>query len=106
MPAGAFVLGVNQLVEGASGPAGGLFLIDEFEAVIVELLEELVPGNLLQVFVVAIPGIREAKSEDARLVTLVGAANLGRLSATRFCPLTNSVVILGRFGECHFWTSQ
>lgn len=106
MTAGVFVLRVNQLVEVALCSACGLVLVDKFEAVIVELLKEFVPGDLLQVFVVTISGIGEAESEDASLVTLVGAADFRRLSATRICPLANCVVILGRLGKCHCWTSR
>jgi len=100
------VFGIDELIEVALRPSRSFFLVNEFEAVLVELLKKLVPGNLLQVFIVTISGIRKAESKDATLVTLVGAANLRRLSATRFRPLANCVVILGLLGKCHCGTSQ
>lgn len=97
---------IDELVEVTPGSARGFFLVNEFETIVIELLKEFVPGDFLQVFIVTIPGIWEAESEDASLVTLVGAANFRRLSATRFRPLANFVVILGRIGKCHCWTSR
>ena len=96
-----FVLRVDELIEIALGSAGCFFLVDKFEAILVELVEELVPGDLLQVLVVSIPGLREAEAEDARLAASVGVANLGRHRTARFRPLANCVVILGCFGEWH-----
>jgi hypothetical protein len=104
--AGVLVFRIDELVEVAPRTSGGLFLVYQFEAVTVELLEELVPRDLLQVCVITISGIREAESEDASLVPLVGAADLRRLSVARFRPLANCVVILGRLGKCHCWTSR
>lgn len=106
MTAGVLVFGIDQLVEVAPRTSGGLVLVDQFEAVPVELIEEVVPGDLLQVCVVSISGIREAESEDASLIPLVGAADFRRLSVTRFGPLANCVVILRRLGKCHCWTSR
>ena len=92
---------IDEFVEVTPRAACGLFLVDKFEAILVELVEELVPGDLLQVLVVSIPGFREAEAEDARLAASVGVANLGRHRAARFRPLANCVVILGCFGEWH-----
>jgi len=92
---------IDEFVEVAARPTGDLFLVDKFEAILVELVEELVPGDLLQVLVVSIPGLREAEAEDARLAASVGVANLGRHRTARFRPLANCVVILGCFGEWH-----
>jgi hypothetical protein len=95
------VFGIDQLVEVALCPFGGLFLVDELKAILIELLEELVPGDLPQVCIVSVFGVREAESEDASLIPLVGAADLGRHCAARFRPLANCVVILGCLGKCH-----
>ena len=90
------LLGIDELVEVAPLTVGGLFLVDEFEAVLVELLEEFVPGDLVEFRVVTVRGIREAEAQDSRLVAGVRALHLRGLCAACFRPLANFVVILRR----------
>src|SRR5438309_146831 len=49
-------LAADELIEVAPFAAGGLFLNDKGQLLFVELLEELLPGDLLQASLAAIPG--------------------------------------------------
>ena len=92
---------VDELIEVTPCAARGLFLVDEFESVLVEFVKELVPGDLFQVFIILIARFGKAEAENSGLAVPVSAANFGGHCAARFRPLANGVVILGCSGKWH-----
>ena len=99
------VLGVDQLIEIALCAARRLLLVDELEAVLIELFEEIIPGDLLQVFVFVALGLRKRESENSGLLALVGGSNLGGHRTALFRPVANRIVVLRGLGQCHMSTS-
>lgn len=91
-----FVAGINELVKVAGLAVCGFLLIDQFEAVVVELLEEFVPGDLAELGVVVVRGVWEAEPQDSGLVTRVRVLHLCGLGPACFCPLANFIMILRR----------
>ena len=60
-----------------------------------EFPEELVPGNLAELFILSVPRPGELKAQDAGLPAFMGTLHLGwnRVAALR--PATNFLVIFG-----------
>src|SRR5215204_563127 len=82
-------LAADQLIEVALFPARGLLLVEEREVGLVEFLEELVPGYLLEIVVVGIGGVGEFKAEN------LGPAYDRRAAAARLGPFADLVVVGG-----------
>jgi len=91
-------LAVDELEEGAAFSAGLLLLVQQGEPLRVELLEPLVPADLLEGLVAGAAG--EVEAQDVGVVA--GAADAGGLAAIALDPLTDLVVV-GRGGGlgCH-----
>jgi hypothetical protein len=94
---------MDELVEVAARASGSLLLIDHGESVLVELLEELVPVDLVQRCVVAVFGIGEAETQNAGLAVLAGAGDLAGNRMARLGPSADLVVIPCCSGQsgCH-----
>src|SRR5947207_1946979 len=88
---------VDELAEAALVPRGRFLLVKKLELAFVELLEELVPGNLLERGV----ALAEVKSEQAGIVVVAGSLHAGRTASTLFGPAANGFVIGSRFGRSH-----
>src|SRR5688572_21551779 len=79
-------LAADQLVEIALFAVGGLLLVEERQIGLVEFLEELVPGNLLEIVVIGIGRLRELQAQ------YLGAADDCRAAAARLGPFADLVV--------------
>src|SRR5690242_12439209 len=87
--------GMHQLVEVALLAVGGLLLEHHLQIILVEFLEEFLPGDLLELAVVAVRSIGELESDDPDVAAALCAFHLGGNCAARFCPPANLVVIPG-----------
>jgi hypothetical protein len=95
------MLGVDEFVEVALLSVRRLVLIDELEIAFIELLEEVLPGDLAQIVVLVAGSLRKFEAQDTGLFALVGTGYFGWNSMASFGPFPNLVVIGGRLGECH-----
>jgi len=84
---------MHELVEVALVAVCRLFLVDEFEIVLVKLLEEIVPGNLLQFRIVMVGSFREFKTQNPGLSALLGSCNFRRNCSPALGPFPYLVVI-------------
>src|SRR5262249_30753925 len=85
---------VDELVEVAALAAGGALLVDHRQVGVVELVEELVPGDRLERALAAVAG--EVDAEDAGVAPCSrGSLRRGRPAATGLGPATDGIVIPG-----------
>ena len=94
---------MDQFIKVAARTAGGFFLKEKGEPVLVELIEELVPINLVQRGIVAVPGVGEAEAQNAGFAVLTGAGHFARDGMPRLGPPADLVVVLCCPGQsrCH-----
>src|SRR3546814_776635 len=76
-----------------------LLLVEQRQFPLLELLEELVPGNLHQRVVLRLRGVREHEADDAHVAPLVGPLDGGGLATLSFRPFADGLVIRGRLGH-------
>src|SRR5437868_1868910 len=91
----------DQLVEIAALAARRFLLIKQGETRLIEFLEELLPGNLLERIVLGMRCAGKFEADDAGVVLAMGCAHRRRASAARLCPFANLVVIGGDFRVGH-----
>src|SRR5919204_4402724 len=87
------VLARDELVEAALA----LVLVEEREVVLVELAEELVPGDLLE----ALLRLAEVDPQDAWVATVAGVAHGRRVAAASLRPPADLVVVRRRLAFGH-----
>lgn len=87
-----------QLVEITLLSVLGFLLINQCQTLLFELLEPLVPGNLLKLVVAAVAG--KIQANDAWIILAAGAAHTGWLRPTRLRSLANGIVV-GGSQACH-----
>src|SRR5690242_12173001 len=90
-------LALHELVEVALLAPGGLLLHEERELGGLELLEEVVPRDVLERALAAV--LREVDPDDPDVVPLVRALHRRGLAAPLFCPCPDLLVI-GRPHGC------
>src|SRR3546814_3774259 len=76
-----------------------LLLVEQRQFPLLELLEELVPGNLHQRVVLRSRGVREHEEDDAHVAPLVGPLDGGGLATLSFRLFAAGFVIRGRLGD-------
>lgn len=81
----------HQLVEVALVAAGGGLLIEQRETALIELLEELVPVDVLQGLLPRVS--REIKTQDSHVIIVAGSPYASGLRATLFGPAADLVMI-------------
>ncbi len=96
-----FAFRMNELIEVAFLPVGCLLLIYELEIALVELLEEVIPGDFFELVILPVDGIRKLKAQDTGLLSFFGARNFSRDRSSRLGPLADFIMILGCSGKCH-----
>src|SRR5690606_23034756 len=84
------VLALDGLVESRDLACRGAFLVHQLEVGLVELAEELVPGDLLELLLPAVAGKIEA--QDSRIAAASGALHAGRPRVPFFRPFADRVV--------------
>src|SRR5690606_18484378 len=93
------LLTVDQLEEPAGLSIGGFLLVEEYQVLFLELVEELVPGDLLQRGVVA-----ESDPQHAGVVTVAGLLHARGPAVAGLHPL-HDLVAVGRLSclmrGCH-----
>src|SRR5436190_3478401 len=87
----------DELVEAALGALVRFLLIEEREVVLVEGLEELVPGDLVQAFVL----VAEVDPQDARVAVSARVGDRGRTPSSLLDPAADFVVVRGRLRLGH-----
>jgi len=95
------IAAVNELVEVALSTRSRLFLVHEFEIVLVEFLKELIPRYFSQVLVLLVLCAREAKPQDSWLALPMRAGYFGRSSAPGFSPSQDFLVVFSGFRKRH-----
>src|SRR5690606_13932075 len=90
----------HELVEVAALAVLRLLLIQERELLLVELLEELLPGNLLE-RLVAVVGLRKVGAQQTRVVAVARADDACRMPVAALGPLLDLVVIRGALRFAH-----
>src|SRR5579885_2474836 len=86
-----YAVAADELVEPALGAVTCALLVEERQAVLVKLAEEVLPGDRLQLAFAAVA--REVETQDAGVVLLAGALHAAWLAAALFGPTANELVI-------------
>src|SRR5690606_9233944 len=76
-----------------------LLVVEQREVALVELLEELVPGDLDQALVLRLLRVREHDADDTDVVALVSPVDRRRLAALALGPLADGLVVRGGLGH-------
>ena len=104
------VFRIDDLVEVALCAFAGYLFHQKREAVAVKLLEELLPGDLLEVRIVRVRSSGELEAKDTGLPVVLCCCYLCGPCTALVCPLLNLIVILNRSRKRHpihpFWSKS
>jgi hypothetical protein len=76
-----------------------LFVVQERQLALVELLEELVLGDFDQAFVLRLLRLREHDADNADVARLMNAIDGRRFAALALCPFADGLVVRGGLGH-------